>query len=372
MINGFQMIFSEKEKNKITNNIRRVLDSGMVIDHDFHGKLRSNLKSLTGKKFCDFSSSNTMISEILYRVLDLENIIFQGNMFVSPIFASRRAGMKIEFVDIELETLGMNPNSLKSINLNNKLLCMMHTGGIISKNTKEIVEHSHLNNSIVIEDCAQSFGSKYDDIHCGTIGDYGVFSFASTKIFTSINGGAVVHNDREIHDQIHAYTNCGKRTPFGEQVCDYEGFSARLTEIQSSILCGLDLNWRLNTRKKCAEIYNDYLSPFEGDVIRKIYHYKENNNYRFFILFCEGFNITSLEEYAESEGWMFSPPVFRELPYKTPVFNNQFKDVMLPNAEYFSGHHVCLPVHEGMSENDSVYVAKSLVKFMNEMKNIKI
>ena len=69
---------------------------------------------------------------------------------------------------------------------------------------------------------------------------------------------------------------------------------------------------------------------------------------------------------------MFSPPVFRELPYKTPVFNNQFKDVMLPNAEYFSGHHVCLPVHEGMSENDSVYVAKSLVKFMNEIKNIKI
>ena len=101
MINGFQMIFSEKEKNKITNNIRRVLDSGKVIDHDFHGKLRNNLKSLTGKKFCDFSSSNTMISEILYRVLDWENIIFQGNMFVSPIFASRRAGMKIEFVDIE-------------------------------------------------------------------------------------------------------------------------------------------------------------------------------------------------------------------------------------------------------------------------------
>ena len=59
-------------------------------------------------------------------------------MFVSPIFASRRAGMKIEFVDIELETLGMNPNNLKSINLANKLLCMMHTGGIISKNTKKL------------------------------------------------------------------------------------------------------------------------------------------------------------------------------------------------------------------------------------------
>jgi len=52
--------------------------------------------------------------------------------------------------------------------------------------------------------------------HCGNNSHFGTFSFASTKIFTSVSGGAVVHNDPKIHDLIIGYTNCGKRIPFGE------------------------------------------------------------------------------------------------------------------------------------------------------------
>ena len=112
MIKGFEVYFTDKEKKQIIDNIANVLDAGMIIDHTFHGKLRKKLRRLTGKTFCDFSSSNTMATEVLYRSLTNKKIIFQGNMFVSPIFSSRRACMDVEFVDIELDTLGIDADKL--------------------------------------------------------------------------------------------------------------------------------------------------------------------------------------------------------------------------------------------------------------------
>ena len=216
----------------------------------------------------------------------------------------------------------------------------------------------------MLEDCAQSFGSTDASAHCGTFGDFATFSFASTKIFTSVSGGAVVHNDSEIHDLIIGYTNCGKRVPFGEQTCDIEGFSARLTEIQSAILCGLDMDWRMKVRGKCSEIYFNELFNLEGEYFRKIYFSNQNNNYRLFILLNENESVSDFEKFANNEGWQFSPPVFREIPYKTPVLEKEFEHIKLPVTEDFSAHHVCLPVHEGMTEHDAMLVAKSAKKYL--------
>ena len=369
MIKGFEMTFSSKEKDQILSNIKKVLDVGMVIDFEFNKKLRGKILGLTKKKYCDFSSSNTMASEILYRSLSKKKVFFQGNMFVSPIFAARRAGMEVEFVDIELDTLGMNIVELKKKNIEDQVVCMMHTGGVVSKNVDDFRKLCDDMGSIFIEDCAQSFGSSNQGKHCGNNSHFGTFSFASTKIFTSVAGGAVVHNDPKIHDLIIGYTNCGKRVPFGEQTCDLEGFSARLTEIQSAILCGLDLEWRFKVRKRCSEIYYNDLISLEGSAFRKIYFSKDNNNYRLFLLLNKGDSVLDFEKYASKEGWQFSPPVFRELPYKTPILKQGFIDVKLPVTEDFCAHHICLPVHEGMKEKDAIFVARSAKKYLQSRRD---
>ena len=166
MIKGFEVHFTEIEKTMISKNIGKVLDAGMIIDHTFHKKLRNRLGGLTGKKYCDFGSSNTMASEVLFRSLSKKKVIFQGNMFVSPIFAARRAGMEIEFVDIELDTLGLDIKQLEKKNIKDKIVCMMHTGGVVSKNCKDVRKLCDNQSSILVEDCAQSFGSKKFGKHC--------------------------------------------------------------------------------------------------------------------------------------------------------------------------------------------------------------
>ncbi len=364
MIQGFEMIFTDPEKQQILLNIEKVLDAGMVIDFQFHEKLRSKIIALTQKKYCDFSSSNTMISEILYRSLGKKKAFFQGNMFVSPIFAARRAGMQVEFVDIELESLGMDMSKLEVHDIKDQVVCLMHTGGVVSDDIQSFREICESKSGILVEDCAQSFGSSKRGAHCGTSAHYGIFSFASTKIFTSVSGGAIAHDNEDVHDLIVTYTNCGKRVPFGAPVCDIEGFSARLTEIQSAILVGLNLEWRLKIRKKCSEIYYNELMTLEGKELRRIYYSDDINNYRLFILLNQGDEVKDFEKYAENEGWSFSPPVFRELPYQTPVLQKEFRDLTLPVTEDFCTHHLCLPVHEGMKESDAVSVAKSAKKYL--------
>ena len=204
------------------------------------------------------------------------SLSFQGNMFVSPIFASRRAGMGVEFVDIELDTLGIDAEKLNQKDLKDKIVCMMHTGGVVSKDCEKIRNICEQNSAILVEDCAQSFGSTKFGEHCGTHGHYAIFSFAATKIFTSVAGGAILHNNSKIHDLIVGYTNCGKLVPYGEQTCDLEGFSARLTEIQSAMLNGIDLVHRLKIRQNAADIYYEHLKDLEGSAFRKIYFSEEN------------------------------------------------------------------------------------------------
>lgn len=364
MIKGFEMFFSDAEKKQILSNIETVLSSGMVIDYTFHEKLRTKLKMQTGKSLCTFSSSNTMATELLYRSLSYRKIYFQGNQFVSPIFAARRAGMEVDFIDIELESISMDYDSLIQKDISNSIICLMHTGGIINKDIHLIQSYCREYNNLLVEDCAQSFCSTFNGTDSGSFADYSIFSFAATKIFTSISGGAVLHDDEDVHKIMTALINCGKRTPFGEQVCDYEGFSARLTEIQSAMLCGIDIDRRLKHRKDLADIYNDALTilEYEGKV-RKIYNNEGTNYYKYMVLLNSDTDIEGLEYYAESNGWQISGPVYRQIPYKTPVLCKEFINIHLPHTEDFCAHHVCLPLHENMTLEDAEKVANSFYSF---------
>ena len=364
MIKGFEMFFSDAEIKQIQANLATVLSSGMVIDYTFHEELRTKLKKITGKSICTFSSSNTMATELLYRSLSCKKIYFQGNQFVSPIFAARRAGMEVDFVDIELESISMDYDSLIQKNISDSIICLMHTGGIISKDIRLIQSYCLEQNNLLVEDCAQSFGSTFNGTESGSFAVYSIFSFAATKIFTSINGGAILHDDEDAHKIMTSLINCGKRTPFGEQVCDYEGFSARLTEIQSAMLCGIDIDKRLKHRKDLAAIYNDELKILEYEgKIRKIYNNEGTNYYKYIVLLNSDIETEELENYAESNSWQISGPVYHQIPYKTPVLYNEYMDLHLPHTEDFCTHHVCLPLHENMTLGDTEKVSRSFYNF---------
>ncbi len=129
------------------------------------------------------------------------------------------------------------------------------------KYIKEFVKFCKENELYLIEDAAQSFGSKVDGQFLGTLGDIGSFSFSPHKIITTGQGGALVTNDEKLHEKIERLKDFG-RLQGGADIHDYFGINSKFTDIQAVI--GIEQIKKLKERiKRKKEIYLQYVICFQ-------------------------------------------------------------------------------------------------------------
>jgi len=117
---------------------------------------------------------------------------------------------------------------------------------------------------IVIEDAAESFGSKYKGRMAGACAHIGTYSFQATKTITTGEGGAVVTNDSELNDRMRLYRNHGmsKRRYWH----DVAGHNFRLTNLQASIGCAQieKVDKIILERERVFVTYKDLLKNIDG------------------------------------------------------------------------------------------------------------
>jgi dTDP-4-amino-4,6-dideoxygalactose transaminase len=124
---------------------------------------------------------------------------FTCNAAVNPIIWS---GLKPIFVDIEKETLNINPQDLEGkITSKSRAVLVQHTFGMPAK-INEILEICKKHNLILIEDCAHSLGADYNGQKVGSFGKASFFSLGRDKIISSIYGGIAVTNDKALASRI--------------------------------------------------------------------------------------------------------------------------------------------------------------------------
>jgi len=102
------------------------------------------------------------------------------------------------FIDSDFDTWNMSPVALKKAlkKYKPKAVIIVNLYGLTA-DMDRIVEICKEYNTILIEDAAESLGSKYKDKHTGTFGDYGIFSFNGNKIITTSGGGMIVSDNEE-------------------------------------------------------------------------------------------------------------------------------------------------------------------------------
>jgi len=123
---------------------------------------------------------------------------FTCNAVVNPILYFKG---KPVFVDID-ETLNLDPEDLKrKITSKSKAIVVQHTFGAPAK-INEIKKIAEENKLFLIEDCAHSFGVKYDNRLCGTFGDVSFFSFGRDKAISSVFGGMVISDNEKIAQKV--------------------------------------------------------------------------------------------------------------------------------------------------------------------------
>jgi len=170
-------------------------------------KLEEEFKKYLGVKHTfSFNSGRSSLMAIL-EALEIgkgDEVLLQAftcNAAVNPILG-RKA--KPVFVDID-DSLNLDPEELrKKITSRSKAVIIQHNFGRPSK-IEEVFKIVKEHNLILIEDCAHSLGAKYKGRLCGTFGSASFFSFGRDKIISSVFGGMVVTNNKELAKKIKEY-----------------------------------------------------------------------------------------------------------------------------------------------------------------------
>ena len=121
-----------------------------------------------------------------------DEIIVPGFGYMAAANIALQMGIKPVFADVDPETFCVTAeNIMKKINSKTKLIVVIHTYGNMC-DLNSIIKIAKKKNIPVLEDSAESFGSKYEGRQSGGIADIGTFSFQATKTITTGEGGMIV------------------------------------------------------------------------------------------------------------------------------------------------------------------------------------
>lgn len=201
----------------------------------------------------------------------------------------------------------------------------------------------------VIYDAAHAFGVTYKGKGIGTFGDASVFSFHATKVFNTIEGGAVTFSDHKIYEKLYNLKNFGIR---GEELVTDIGANAKMNEFCAIMgLCNLKhIGAAISSRKSVYEYYMKLLSNKEGIGFFEGDH-EASKNYAYFpILIGERYKENRDELYTRlKEENIYSRKYFYPVTSDQACFKNKYREIDIPNARRLAQQVLALPIYEGLS-----------------------
>ena len=188
------------------------------------------------------------------------------------------------FIDSDFETWNMSPEALeeafvKYTNMGKKpkAVIVVHLYGLAAE-MDEIKEICQRNDTILIEDAAESLGTKYKDRYTGSIGDYGIFSFNGNKIITTSGGGMLASREEERMNKVK-YWSTQARDPARHYEHSELGYNYRMSNILAGIGRGQlkILQQRIDKKKYIFDYYQMELSNIDGIQMMPICEWNKPN-----------------------------------------------------------------------------------------------
>lgn len=317
----------------------------------FVEKFESSVKKFTGAQFAISTVNGTSglhIALLISGVEQNDEVISQALTFVATCNAISYLGAHPTFVDVDLDTMGMSPKSLKKFleentfrkngNLYNKVskrrikACVpMHTYGIPCR-IKEISEICKEWGLILIEDAAESFGSFSANSHTGTTGELGVLSFNGNKIITTGGGGMIISDNEELAHKAKHLTTTAKISHPTEFVHNEIGYNYRLPAICAAVgVAQMEkMDHFLKTKEKIAQIWRDFFIDF-GIELNNVLPGDKGNNWFNSLKLKSKLERDIFLEYTNEKGVMTRP--LWELMSNLEMFKSCQNDG-LPNSKW--------------------------------------
>lgn len=308
-------------------------------------ELENKLKKHLGVKHLYVVNNGTIALQIAIKALELQgNVITTPFSYVATTSSNIWEGLRVKFADIEKDYLTINPAEIeKQIDKETSAIVATHVYGNPC-NVEAIEKIAKRKKIRVIYDAAHAFGVKYKGKPLLRYGDISTLSFHATKIFHTIEGGAIITENDDIAHKVSYLRNFGHNGPekfFGL------GINGKCSEFHAAMgLCVLkDIKHVINSRKEIFQYYARYLSQKISKLALRDGTYY---NYSYYPIFLQTENqlkkiITSLNHEGINPRRYFYPSL-STLSYvsRQPC----------PVAENISPRVLCLPLYVGLKKND--------------------
>ena len=274
-------------------------------------------------------------------------------------------GIKPVFVDIEPETCNLDPSKIEAaITPRTTAIMPVHVYGKPCK-TKEIQEIANKYGLKVIYDAAHAFGVEINGESILKFGDMATLSFHATKVYNTLEGGALVVHDEQTKKRIDYLKNFGFAS---ETEVVAPGINSKVDEVRAAygLLNLKQVDHAINSRRKVAIRYRDELQGVKGitffNDIPGVRH-----NYSYFPIFinAEEYGMTRDELYFKmKEHNVFGRRYFYPLisTFSTYRGLDSANPDNLPIATQMSNNVICLPMHHALSENEVEYILQIIKK----------
>ena len=227
----------EEIRPEIEAAIRGVLDSGWFILGENVKRFEEAFAAYCGVDHAVGVGSGTEALHLALVACGVghgDEVITVPNTAVPTASAISFAGARPVFVDVEPDTLLMNPDLLEqAITPRTKAIVPVHLFGQMA-DVGRIVEIAHAHGIPVVEDACQAHGAEWHGKRPGQVGDVAAYSFYPSKNLGAYgDGGAVVTNDPELAQRVWLLRNYGQKKRYYHSIV---GFNSRLDELQAAIL----------------------------------------------------------------------------------------------------------------------------------------
>lgn len=329
---------------KYQSYVSKIFQSGWLTNNgEFTSLLEKRLAEYLEVPYIVLVSNGTLALQIAYRLVNLkDDAITSPFTFVATTSSLVWEKINPVFADIDNDSFNISAECVQNkISSKTSAIVAVHVfGNPCDHESLETISKS--NNIPIIYDAAHAFGVKYNGKSIAQIGDISTFSFHATKIFHTIEGGAIIVKTKELYDRAKLLINFG--IPGYDQIAEL-GINCKMNEFQAAMgLCILDeIESIIDKRRLITERYMNDLGELKNLTFQKI-NPKATNNYAYFPVVFSSEEILLLVKEKLNKQSIFPRRYF----YPSLETVNYVKPQVVPVSSSISKRILCLPLFEDL------------------------